>query len=300
MGALHHSEGKYDQAWEAWTLANQFERAKVQVDIARDIKAMNDIQAAFADLPDRVPAIAPPATSPAPIFVVGVPRSGTSLTEQIIASDRRVHAMGETMYSRVATWPVGNLMAADIKRASGAAVQGIDWSMMGAVYRKLTAIRSQNAGFVTDKGAILHLFIGALARSLPEARFIWVRRDPRDVTLSAYRSNFTGGAHWRHNVQDAADFLKAHDKMMSGWQAMMPDRILKVEYEALVRNPAQQIPHLMTFLGLAVPDTEALAFSKTTVATASFAQIRGRISPKSIGGWTAYKAHFPDHIYEGD
>lgn len=292
LGTLYHGQNKYDQAWEAWTFANEFEQTKRPNKVASDIQALAQLRDTFSSLSPSHTALSA-QEGPRPIFVVGAPRSGTTLTEQIIASDPRVHAMGETLFSRVATWPLGNLLGADIEKAQQASDKGVDWSGIGAVYKKLSSVRSQNAPFVTDKGAMLHYFVGALSRSLPEAKFVWVHRDKRDVFLSAYRSHFTGGASWRHRASDARAFLQAHDETMRFWHTLMPDRIHCVKYESLVHNPGEQIRQLMKFLNLSIPDIETLSFSGSTVSTASFAQVRGKISPKSVGGWQDYAAHIP-------
>lgn len=292
LGALHHSQGNHKKAWEAWTVANAFEGQRANGKVASDIRLMKEIELAFPE-PPAPTSMQAAQDGPRPIFVVGAPRSGTSLTEQIIATDTSVQAMGETMFSRVATWPIGNLTQTDLAKARANSASRINWPMMGNVYKTLAAIRSQSAANVTDKGALLHLFVGALARSLPEAKFVWVCRDKRDVFLSAYRSNFTAGAHWRHTAADAAAFLNGHDEIMRHWQTLMPDRVHRLDYEALVTDPKSQIEQLMTFLGLSAPNTDTLSFSGSTVTTASFAQIRGKISSKSVGGWEAYKDFIP-------
>jgi tetratricopeptide (TPR) repeat protein len=289
LGALNHREGQHDQAWAAWTKANQFEQQKRTYDRKGDLAMMKDVQAAFAKLADTLPTPSNSPEAPRPVFVVGAPRSGTSLTEQIIATAPSVRAIGETMFSRTATWSLGNLTQADIQRAGGFETGKINWRLMGMVYRKLAEVRAQGAPVITDKGAILHLFAGAMAYSLPDAKIVWVRRDKRDIMLSAWRTYFTSGTRWRHNLSDAVAFLTAHEDMMDYWQSVMPDRVHRLDYEALVTQPQAETDRLMAFLGLPAPNLETTSFTASNVPTASFAQIRSRITPKSVGGWKTYE-----------
>ncbi|MEM1088105.1 MAG: hypothetical protein AAGH90_10270, partial [Pseudomonadota bacterium] len=155
LGSLYHDKGDPERAWAAWREANQIESQKQPYSVAADSAAMKDIVEAFSKLADPMPKASRGFQSafPKPVFVVGTPRSGTSLTEQIIATAKGTYAMGETLFSRLATWPLGNLTRADIRLAGGFQTDAIDWGLIGRVYRSLSKNRSNGASVVTDKGA---------------------------------------------------------------------------------------------------------------------------------------------------
>ncbi|MEL8056990.1 MAG: sulfotransferase, partial [Pseudomonadota bacterium] len=97
---------------------------------------------------------------------------------------------------------------------------------------------------------------------------------------------------WRHSLQNAEAYLSAHEKMMADWCGMFPDRIYRLNYEDLAQSPQTEVNAMMQFLGLPAPDLSISDLSSATVSTASFAQIRSKITTGSVGGWKAYERWF--------
>lgn len=289
LGSLMHQKGKHEQAWQAWSMANAFDRKRRSFNLQGELNAMKDIQAAFDRMGDELPAMQQRVQGPRPVFIVGAARSGTSLTEQIVAATAGTRALGETMLSRIASWPLGNLGQGDMQKAGAFEPGKVEWARMEKVFRGLSGMRSEGAPVVTDKGAILHLFVGAMAHILPDARFIWVRRDPRDIAFSAWRAYFADGNRWRNDLSDSAAYLKGHEEMMQFWQDRMPDRVMRVDYETLASEPQSTADDMLGFLDLPRLDLSRTNFERSNVPTASFAQIRGKISTQSVGGWKAYE-----------
>ena len=286
LGAIYHAEGSHAAAWANWEKANQFERTRRPFNREGELAAMRAIREADARIWQGGDLLMP--KPPRAIFIVGAPRSGTSLTEQIIGAASEVGMMGETMLSRLATWPLGNLMAADLEKVGAFTAPGTTWERFGAVYRHMASLRTGDSRVTTDKGAILHLFVGALARMLPNAKFVWVRRDHRDIALSGYRSYLTDGNRWRHDLEDAAAYLQGHDEMMTYWAETFPGQVYELRYEDLVTTPQSETRKLMTFLDLSSVDVSEISFGGSNVPTASFAQIRSKISPRSVDAWKPY------------
>ncbi len=287
LGTLYHVMGQPENAWKSWQVANDHLASQRVYNVKGEVAAMKAIQEADDQIwTDPNPLI---PRSPEVLFVVGAPRSGTSLVEQILASGRDTTAMGETMFSRVATWPLGNLSAASLDKVGAFGPPGITWERLGSVYRHLATMRTNSARRVTDKGALLHLFVGALARMLPNAKFVWVKRDPRDVALSGFRSYLADGNRWRHSMKDAAAYLRAHDEMMTFWQNKFPKQVYALDYAALANAPQPEIDKMTDFLQVPDIDVRRADFSGATVPTASFAQVRSEISPKSVGSWKTYE-----------
>ncbi|MAP96424.1 MAG: hypothetical protein CMK07_15875 [Ponticaulis sp.] len=297
LGTLYHAQGDAEAAWDAWSKANAFQRVNKTFNRDGEIAAHK----AVAEADQKIPASSRGSDFPNPlpksIFIVGLPRSGTSLTEQIFAQQPMVRPLGETMISRVSTWPLGNLQPVDLAM-SGVYNDGETeiWDKLGGIYRFCAGGRTKGETHVTDKGALLHLFVGALARALPEAKFVWVRRDPRDIALSAFRAHLSDGKRWRHDLADMAAYMQAHEELMMYWQNRFPDRILELRYENLVQTPQVEIDRLMTFAELPGLDINGVDFTGATVGTASFAQIRSKISPASVGGWKRYQKHIAPHF----
>lgn len=289
LGGYYHSAGQNAEAMAAWQAANDSERARRPFNLQGELKGVEDIRLAHDRLADPV-IFEAGGSAPSPIFVVGAPRSGTSLTEQIIASAEGVSPLGETMLSRLASWSLGNLGQDDLARVGAFEAGRVNWQRMGDVYRKLAASRAREAVRVTDKGGLLNLFVGVLARCLPDAQFVLVRRDPRDNALSGYRAYLGDGNRWRQDFSDAAAYLKAHGALLDYWAEAFPDRTITLEYESLATHPQAETDRLMAFLGLSGIDVDNADFGRSNVPTASFAQIRSRISPSSVGGWRAYGA----------
>lgn len=299
LGTLLHAQGRHDEAWGGWEKANQFERARRPFNREGEIAAHHAIRAADEKIPPTSESSDFPNPLPRSIFVVGLPRSGTSLTEQIIAQQKSVRPLGESMISRVATWPMGNLSEQGLTAAGVMAPNATEvWDKFGGIYRFCAGSRTQGQSHITDKGALLHLFLGAMARSMKEAKFVWVRRDPKDVALSAWRAYLGDGKRWRNDLGDMAAYIAAHEELMTYWKSRFPKRIHEVQYEKLVTDPQTETNRLMDFLALPRLDMSETDFSGASVGTASFAQIRAKISPASVGGWKAYEK-FISPAFEG-
>ena len=296
LGQYFHSVEDYDKAWENWTLANEFMKARRPFNLQGELDAMKAIREADTRIWFNGSGMEP--KNPRAIFVVGPPRSGTSLTEQIIGQSSDVANLGETMLSRMASWPLGNLGEKSLEAVGAFTEPGTTWERFGAVYRHLASNRGGGKPITTDKGAILHLFVGAMGRMLPNAKFVWVKRDPKDVALSGYRAYLGDGNRWRYEMGHAAAYLKAHDEMMAYWQSVFPDRVHVVDYEMLVIRPQDEGDRLMNFLELPRLDMTKISFGSANVATASFAQIRRQINSKSVGGWKKYRKWI-DPAFEG-
>lgn len=288
LGKAYDDAKDYAGAFKSWDLANS-ELSAVR---PFDPRSIQRLQTACSENPFELPNPSPRAENggPTPLFIVGAPRTGTTLTEHILASHPMVSPLGESLISRVATWPVRHLRPADFDAAQRALGPGV-WQMMGAAYRALAKKRAGSASFVTDKAAMLHLFVGVLAKSLPNARFIWIRRTPEAAAVSAYRTYFTSGNAWSNNIQTALSYLTAHNRLMEEWAGQLGPRLLSINFEDLVANPQETIPKLTSFAALAT-NNGPLNFHESTraVDTASLAQVRQPMRPDRAEAWRVYES----------
>ncbi len=214
-----------------------------------------------------------------PIFILGVPRSGTSLTEAILGEHSKVGPLGE---SRV----IERFVPLDLT----------DTSQVDKMSRKiLEAYRGLDAhsAYVTDKqlGNFLHL--DAIASLLPQARVIWCCRDRRDVAISCFFQQFQTGAPWSDSLEHILHFEQSYRRLMQHWRQVLSLPILQLEYEALVAEPREQVSRLLNFLELDWEE-QCLKFdqSKRTTLTASNEQVKKKVYESSVGRWRRYARAF--------
>lgn len=227
------------------------------------------------------------------IFVNGLPRSGTTLVEQILVSHSQVADGAEINLLRAALIPTRDYSfagAVDYEKRVG---EGSDpWGAVASDYHDMLALRFQATGLVVDKTLSQSHFMGLLMQALPSAKVIWMRRKPEDVALSCYRSFFSSAIPWSWSLTDMAHYFRVEDRLHTHWSALFPDRILNVPYEELVREPNVWIPKILAHAALnEEPQVYDFHETKRSVRTASVQQVRGPISTARIGSAKAYERH---------
>jgi len=234
-----------------------------------------------------------------PIFVIGMPRSGTTLVERIISSHPDVHSAGE-----LRNFPLA------LKRASGsrtphlidadtiARSQEVDWRQLGADYLASTRPDTGHKPRFIDKLPHNFLYVGAIANALPNARIICLRRDPMDTCLSNLRQLFapTSPYHdYSYDLLDIGRYYILFDRLMAHWKQAFPGRILEVDYETLVDSQEASSRQLLEFCGLPWNDA-CLHFesNQAPAATASAVQVREPIYRDAIKRWKQYEVQLAD------
>ena len=224
-----------------------------------------------------------------PIFVLGPPRSGTTLVEAILGAHKDVEPGGEHKLLWLACLPLEEQLGGGLERYLEGSNSFDPWAALGEAYVGKVAGRLGDAKRWTDKNLYNVERLGAAALALPAAKFIWCRRDPMDVAWSAYRTRFSQGNLWSYDPDGIAAFLSDYDALMEHWACLFPDRILEVRYEDLVTRPDSEIPRLLNFVGLDDdPATRRFYEVDRAIATASLAQVRNPINDKSIGAWKRF------------
>ncbi|MDZ4093933.1 MAG: sulfotransferase, partial [Paracoccaceae bacterium] len=163
---------------------------------------------------------------------------------------------------------------------------------LGHEYATMMRARFGDASHVTDKSIQTYLFLGLMKLALPKARFVVVRRDPRDTLLSIYKNKFPDGTHlYGYDQRDLAKYYTSFVQMIDFWRAMVPDWFYEVQYEALVANPEVESRKLIAACGLEWQDS-CLNFHQNTrkVETLSVFQVRQPISGGSVKSWQRYEA----------
>ena len=228
---------------------------------------------------------------PAPIFVVGLPRSGSTLIEQILASHSRVDATHELP-------EVGRLIQGINRERKDRiiypeAVRDFDdaaWAALGRSYIDETRKYRRGASHFVDKMPNNFASIGLLSLALPNAIFINTRRHPLDTCLSCYKQLFAKGQPFTYDLTELGEYYLQYDRLMAHWHAVLPGRVLDLQYEQMVADQAGQTRRLLDFCGLPWEDA-CLRFHETerAIRTASSEQVRLPIYDDSIGIWKNYE-----------
>jgi tetratricopeptide (TPR) repeat protein len=224
------------------------------------------------------------SVSTKPVFVLGMPRSGTSLAEQIIASHPEAKGVGEPDY-----W----LKAARVHQAElrkGTVSDSVK-NKLAAAYLGIIERQCPDASRIVDKTPINSDFVGFIYSIFPNARIIRMRRNPIDTCLSCYFQHFSTAMRFTMDLSDLAEYYKVHQRLMTHWSSALPSNvILDVPYEGLVTEQEAWTRRILDFLGLDWDD-RCLSFHETkrSVNTASAWQVRQKMYKQSVERWHNYE-----------
>jgi len=227
-----------------------------------------------------------------PVFIVGMPRSGTTLTEQILASHPNVFGAGELIYIHDLATSLSTQLGTELPfpESMNKLTTGILDTVANTYLDRLHEL-DPNAARVTDKMPQNFIFLGFISLLFPSARVIHCKRDPRDTCLSNYFQHST--IHqYASRLQSLGTYYRQYEKLMQHWRSLLEIPILEVNYENLVANLEQESHKLIEFVGLEW-DKNCLEFHKTRryVATPSYDQVRQPIYKQSVGRWRNYERH---------
>jgi hypothetical protein len=225
------------------------------------------------------------------IFVMGLPRSGTTLTEQIIVSHSAVKEGAETAIFPKAALAAPNFLPDTVLGVNNdPRWQGDYWTRAGRAYLHLMSERFGSEGRLVDKTLHYPRMLGAIAHTLPNAKFVWLRREPGAIAWSCFRTRFVDRIDWSWSLTDIGHHFALEDRLFAHWSKVLPGRILPLRYEELVNDPDTQIPRLLEFVGLPdEPQTRNFHEVERVVKTASVVQVRQPLYKTSVSGWRRYE-----------
>jgi tetratricopeptide (TPR) repeat protein/hemolysin-activating ACP:hemolysin acyltransferase len=271
--------------------AQPFSRSEHQTFIDANIAAFNKSRLAQGPHAANV--------DPAPVFIVGMPRSGTTLCEQILAAHAQVHGAGErtALASAFATLGGGGDNTEALRRIAALDTAALDRA--AAHYLAAMHALAPDKTRIVDKMPGNFSYVGLIALMLPGAKIIYCTRDPRDVGFSIFTFRFHGYHPYAHDLADLGWYIGEHGRLMDHWRAVLPGRILTVDLADWVRDFDGTLAKVLAHLDLP-PDPNCARFYENTdrVRTVSYAQVRQPVNARGLGRWKPYVAELAPLIGE--
>jgi tetratricopeptide (TPR) repeat protein len=227
-----------------------------------------------------------------PVFIVGLPRSGTTLIEQVLASHPQVHGAGELTLARDDFEAIPGLLGRDGEppiACVGALTRDAAGQLAHGHDRRLSELAGGKASRIIDKMPDNYVHLGLIAALFPKATLIYCRRDYRDIAVSCWLTGFRS-VRWTNGIEHIASRFHQHVRLMNHWLSVLPGRIHQVNYEETVADLEGTARRLVAACGLEW-DPVCLQFHRTSrpVRTASFAQVRQPVYPSSVARWKNYE-----------
>jgi tetratricopeptide (TPR) repeat protein len=283
IGKCYDDLGSHAQAFDNYKRANELLKPlAVAYDERGHSRFVNDMIIAYT--PEALSrAKADGAASTRPVFVVGMPRSGTSLLEQILASHPSVAGVGEMDF-----W--SDEFRSDEARIRKALLPQEQRQKIAANYLHVLKSREPDADYVVEKTPVNADHLGLIHSVFPNARIIYVQRDPIDTCLSCYFQNFSMALNYTFDLNDLAGYYRQHERLMAHWHKVLPPgTLLDVPYEELVSDQETWTRKILAHLDLEW-DVRCLKFNENPrpVVTASSWQVRQRMYGDSVKRWRNY------------
>ncbi|MEZ5911219.1 MAG: tetratricopeptide repeat protein [Paracoccaceae bacterium] len=286
----------YDRVFTYLRPANDLMRKAHPYDIALRRREVDGIKALYGPV-DFSGLSIPGTTEFDPIFVTGMPRSGTTLVEQIIASHSRVTGAGEIGHVARGAYALSVQSHNNVfRRWSQITPQMV--ANLGRDYEAYMRGRFPDAVQLTDKSIQTYSFMGPIMLALPRCRMVVVRRDPRDNLLSIYKNTFLEGSHlYAYDMKDLGAYYRMFVELIDFWREKLPGRFYEIQYEELVAHPEEEARKLIAACGLEWEDA-CLSFyeNKRRVDTLSVYQVRQPIYASSTKAWKRYETELADLI----
>jgi tetratricopeptide (TPR) repeat protein len=288
LAKAYQDLGDYDGSWQHLSAGNLIERRRIQYEPSIDRAVIDSMIAGFPDAgPQRRGS-----TGTSPIFIVGLPRTGSTLVERIISSHSQVRPEGETTALPAA-------IDAAMDRSVGhsfpdrehfiSALHNLDGQLIAQEYLALIRARGGSDGRFTDKLLANFLYCALILRAFPQARIINVTRHPLAACYAIFRTRFNGTNTFSYDLTDIGEFYLGYRRIMAHWHSILPGQILDVAYEDVVTAIEPTTRKMLDYLGLPF-EAQCLQFHQNTapVRTASVTQVRQPLYDSSLNMWRHY------------
>lgn len=291
LANIYERESDYSNAFNFYAKANYIKNSILKYDNSDEKNLFKNIVIAC---PENLfkKKYNPIETEKNVIFIVGMPRSGTSLVEQIIASHPEVYGGGELNF-------LNNLIFTDNKKTRANSILELSnntQEKINKIFKSyINQVKELDFGeqFITDKNPFNFRFLGMISLMMPKAKIIHCVRNPLDVCISLFKNNFAEDAiPFSYNLEASAQYYKLYNELMKYWKKILKDKILEINYEELVADQIIQTKKILEYCDLDWDD-QCVNFykSKRIVRTASVDQVRKPIYKNSVNSWKNYKSH---------
>lgn len=292
--ALHYAIGKEredlgeaDAAFESYARGAAARRKALSYDVEMDVAAMSEIAAAFGT--DFFTNASRGYEAETPIFVIGLPRSGTTLVDRILSAHPDVESRGELNELALAVTRAAGKSASKSERIARAA--RADMASLGESYCRAVRGAGASGRVFLDKTPLNFLYLGAIARGLPNARIVHLTRNPMASGYAMFKTLFRMGYPFSYDQRDIGRYMGAYGRLMRHWRTHVGARILDVSYEDIVADLECQTRRMLAFCGLEW-DPACVAFheNRQPSTTASAAQVRQPLYASSVDQWRKHES----------
>lgn len=287
LGKLHADRGQHEAAFGAFAHGARLLRGLTPYSRAGNARHAEAARTGYsAEGLERLRR-APRRDTSRPIIVTGLPRSGTTLVEQILASHSSVADGAELNIAPHLAVRTGGVSGLDLQAFLD---RGGSTDELAALYLHLLQERFGPEGRIVDKSVDASRFLGLIAAALPDAPLIWMRRDPLDNAWSCLRTFFIHGVAWSYDLGDIAHHFRLEDQLLAFWKACLGERLLVVPYAELVEDPPRWTARLLAHCGLSdEPGVHRPHETQRVVTTASAMQVRRPINRDGLGVAAPYR-----------
>ena len=284
---------RWDEAFDYYRKAGDAVCSVAAYDIAPDVAIIDKVIEVcdaewLADTAGDSVEIEPDKT---PIFIVGLPRTGTTLTERIIASHSRVESLGETQFLQMVLRRESGIES--VEKMAPEMIEAVAQTDMGKIadgYIDAASYRMGAEPMFIDKLPFNFLYLGFIARAWPDARIVPLVRNPMDSCFSMYKQVFTWAYKFSYDLETLGQYYVAYDRLQRHWRAVLGDRLIEIAYEDLVADQENQTRALLDRLGLDFEEA-CLDFDKNEApsTTASSVQVREKVHTASVQRWKRFE-----------
>ncbi|WP_445360431.1 tetratricopeptide repeat-containing sulfotransferase family protein [Microbulbifer sp. EKSA005] len=293
---------RWREAFDYYKSAGDAAASISRYNVDTDIETIETVIATFnKNWMDSTPEnIREPKNNKTPIFIVGLPRTGSTLVERILASHSKIDSLGETPFlpssvqEAAGFQPTGQISSEVLKAASDVVTKDV-----ASLYMKNIQYRKLKSSFFIEKLPYNFLLLAFIVKAFPNAKIIQTVRNPVDTCFSIYKQLFTWAYQFSYRLEDLASYYIFHEKLSRHWDKLLGDRIIKIEYESLVLNQQKETSRLLARLGLNM-ENSCLNFhtNKSASMTASSIQIRKQINSNSLNKWKKFEPQLTPLIHK--